>query len=200
MAPEIFHDKLIDNKHLSTINSSALKVANLVSERYSEIKNNYPDGYMSFAKGSPSTELYECYNVFLSPYPGLSILYRNVINYFKSKCNNFEDYYVAGWVNVYRYGTNLEWHKHGSDYNEHDLRWHGYVTINGEPSITYYKNKDNSITEIKNKNGYITLSDAGLYHKVSNWQEDFPRITIAFDFVLQNQIDEYNITRWIPVT
>jgi hypothetical protein len=157
--------------------------------------------YMKFADGSPSTKMYEAYNVFLCHMPGFAETYNLVVNYFKQKQADYINYAVAGWVNVYHKDGFLDWHKHGSDLYEHDGRWHGYVCVNAEPSKTLYRNNEGLVETVENKNGYITLSHAGLYHRVTPWEnETEPRITIAFDFILRDQIEHMNFTRWIPVT
>jgi hypothetical protein len=62
-----------------------------------------------------------------------------------------------------------------------------------------YRDKDEVIKTIDNQDGYITLSPAGLYHRVSEWEKDTPRITIAFDIIKREQIDPLLLNRWIPI-
>jgi hypothetical protein len=199
MEKQVYHEQVIDKTLLPSLFDSSIALSEEVKNRYSPIKESWPTGYMKFAEGSPSTELYECYNVFLSPLQGFAEVYQKVIDTFKKHETEYLNYAVAGWVNVYHKGGNLKWHKHGSDIHEHDGRWHGYVAVNSEPSKTMYRDSNKLITTIDNKDGYITLSHAGLYHQVTEWELDKPRITIAFDFVLRNDIDPMNMTRWIPV-
>lgn len=37
------------------------------------------------------------------------------------------------------------------------------------------------------------------YHRVSEWEKDTPRITIAFDIIKREQIDPLLLNRWIPI-
>ncbi len=195
----IYHDYLFHSDNCNILKPSCINLANEVSKRHSKWIETWDKDYMKFAKGSLSTQLYETYNVFLCQMPGFAELYNLVIQYFKSKESNYYDYAMAGWVNVYNKDEFLDWHKHGPKVGN-DGRWHGYVTINAEPSKTLYKNEKGLVETIENKNGYITLNPAGLIHRVTPWtNKDEPRITIAFDFLERHKIDPLNITRWIPV-
>jgi len=197
----IHHDYLVNPKNCDTLKTSCLTVSDLVSSRYAEWLAMQDSNYMYFAKGSTSTQLYETYNIFLCHLPGISETYELVTSYFKSKNSDYKKYAISGWVNVHNNGGYLDWHIHGSDINVHDDRWHGYVCVNAEPSNTYYKTENNEIKTINNKNGYITLSAAGMQHRTSAWENDKePRITIAFDCILREQIDYNLITKWIPIT
>ena len=195
----IFHDYLFHPDNCSILEESCLLLSEEVENRYADWMQTWEEDYMKFAEGSPSTQLYETYNVFLCPMHGFAELYNLIIKYFKDKEPSFKDYAVAGWVNVYRDGGYLDWHKHGKDIHQHDGRWHGYVCVNAEPSKTLYRNDNGLVKTIENQNGYITLSPAGMAHRTTPWNETRPRITIAFDFIKRQDIDPYNITRWIPI-
>lgn len=195
----IYHDYLFHPDNCNILKPSCINLSKEVSKRYSHWMKTWEKDYMKFAEGSLSTQLYETYNVFLCQMPGFAELYNLIIQYFKNKESNYKNYAVAGWVNIFNKGQYLDWHKHGPKIGN-DERWHGYVSINAEPSKTLYKNNTGLINTIVNKNGYITLSPAGLIHRVTPWDNnEEPRITIAFDFILRNKIDNLNFTRWIPV-
>ena len=67
------------------------------------------------------------------------------------------------------------------------------------PTLIIVDDKDFEQT-IENKNGYITLNEAGLLHKVSDdWPNERPRVTIAFDFILKRHIHATNMLRWVPI-
>lgn len=158
--------------------------------------------YMKFADGSPSTKLYEAYNVFLCHAPGFYEVYSAVVKSFKSKQSNYQDYAIAGWVNVHQQGGYLDWHIHGKDIKNHDQRWHGYVCVNAEPSKTMYMDFETKklLQTIENKNGYLVLNPAGIAHRTTPWGvAEEPRITIAFDICLREQISSGNLNRWIPL-
>jgi len=198
----IFHEHLIDELECKNIIPSCYKLAKEIEARYKDFMETWPYDYMRFAEGSNSTKLYETYNVFLCPMYGFFDLYHKVVSKFKEKQPNYRQYAIAGWVNVYKKDTFLDWHKHGNDPVNHDGRWHGYVSVNAEPSKTLYADDNGQLVkEIDNKNGFITLSPAGLMHRVTPWTNSIaPRVTIAFDIILQKDIDEYLLNRWIPIT
>lgn len=196
----IYNEYLFNSKNCDLLSNSCLLLADEVTRRFTPWMDTWEQDHMTFANGSTSTKLYEAYNVFLSPLPGFAELYSLVVDYFKSKQPNYKNYAIAGWVNVYQKGGYLDWHKHSSSLVEHDNRWHGYVCINAEPSKTLYKNEQNLVETIDNKNGFITLSPAGMCHRTTPWTDQKqPRITIAFDFILRDQIDPMHFTRWIPI-
>ena len=195
----IHHEPCVSKMTLIQLENSSNLLAKEVSERFDEFYKTFPKGYMKFAEGSRSTELYEAYNVFLCHYPGFTDLYRQIVTTIKSKIPNYQEYALAGWVNIYNKGGYLNWHKHGPENVVHDGRWHGYVAVNAEPSQTVYRDKDEIVKTIDNKDGHITLSPAGLYHRVSEWNKDQPRITIAFDIIRREQIDPLLLNRWIPI-
>jgi len=198
----IFNDFLFDLELCETLKHSCIELGREIEHRYMPFIETWSYDYMQFANGSNSTKLYETYNVFLCHMPGFREVFQLILQKFKEKQHNYYDYAVAGWVNIYKKDTYLDWHKHGSDPVAHDGRWHGYVCVNAEPSQTLYADDNKKlIKNIENRNGYITLSPAGLMHRVTPWtQINEPRITIAFDFIPANQIDPYLINRWIPVT
>lgn len=196
----IYNEYLFNPENCNMLSNSCLALAKEVEDRFTPWMNTWNEDHMKFADGSPSTKLYEAYNVFLSPLPGFAELYSLIVNYFKSKESNHSEYAIAGWVNVYHDGGYLDWHKHGSDLLKHDDRWHGYVCVNAEPSKTLYRDEQGLVESIDNKNGFITLSPAGMYHRTTPWKNDAqPRITVAFDFILRKQIDHMNFNRWIPI-
>jgi len=197
----IYNEYLFKPVNCEILIPSCVTLAKEIEFRYKDYMNTWNNDYMQFAEGSNSTKLYETYNVFLCHLPGFSEVFELIIDKFKEKQPRYKEYAVAGWVNIYHKGGYLDWHKHGSDPINHDGRWHGYVCVNAEPSKTLYADDNNQlIKEIVNKNGYITLSPAGLMHRVTPWEDDIsPRITIAFDFIKRQEIDPSLLNRWIPV-
>lgn len=197
---KIFHEKLFHLDNCEILFNSSISLYKILEQTRSFWLKDMDGEYMSFANNSISTKLYDTYNIFLAPQPGFAELYRLVLDYFKKTEPNYKEFSCAGWVNVYKENDYLDWHKHGSDFHEHDGRWHGYVCVNAEPSKTLYRDESGLVETVDNLNGYITLSPGGLYHRVTPWTDSSkPRVTIAFDFVKRDQIDPTNISRWIPV-
>ena len=197
----IYNEYLFHKDNCSILSDSCISLADEVTKRYSAWMDEWESDYMKFADGSVSTKLYEAYNVFLCHLPGFAETYRLICDKFKEKESNYKDYAIAGWVNVYNKDGYLDWHKHGDSVYSHDGRWHGYVCVNAEPSKTMYKDENGLVETIENTNGYITLSHAGLAHRVTPWQsKNKPRITIAFDLIRRENIDPLLINRWIPIS
>jgi hypothetical protein len=97
-----------------------------------------------------------------------------------------QDYYATAWFN-YDYGI----HKYDSKYM-HDHSggngvpdFHGYYSVDAEPSLTHYhisKDINNAKSNI-NKNNLAILSETGHPHARGDWDEDRPRITVAYDIL-----------------
>ena len=63
----LYHEPLIDKHHCTKLLPATYIISKKVTEMFTPWKNTWKDeNYMKFAEGSPSTELYECYNVFLN--------------------------------------------------------------------------------------------------------------------------------------
>ena len=74
--------------------------------------------------------------------------------------------------------------------HDHPSLFHGYYCINAEPSKTHYEVDKNTIYDIININNNIILSKTGIPHSKGDWQEEEKRITIAYDIIGTNDIDE----------
>jgi hypothetical protein len=198
----IYKEHIIDQQVLDKLKPSCLMLAEEVQSRWGDWMNSWSEDYMKFADGSPSTKLYEAYNIFLCHAPGFYEVYSKVVESFKQKQPNWNQYAIAGWVNVYEKEGFLDWHYHGSDPYNHDHRWHGYVCVNAEPSKTMYMDITTKklVETIENKNGQLVLNPAGIAHRTTPWKDETePRITIAFDISLREQIDSKNLNRWIAL-
>jgi len=168
------------------------------------LKENKKDPeWMYFAQGSDSTKIYDSYNIFLNHRPGFATLYERIVNSFKEKVDNPKEYAISGWVNVYNSGGFLDWHTHGVYPDGYfDERWHGYFCVNAEPSKTLYRDNETErlIKSVENRNGWLTMSPGGHQHRTTPWEDqDKPRITIAFDILLRNEISTDNYNHWIPI-
>jgi predicted RNA binding protein YcfA (HicA-like mRNA interferase family) len=111
-----------------------------------------------------------------------------------------EQFYIQCWLNFYRKGEFIDWHAH---WDPHYKSWHGFYCVSGKGSHTTYKlppdhKKEVVIPTVMNQ---IVLSKSdGDIHRSSDWKEDYPRITIAFDIVPGKMISESRwINHWIPI-
>lgn len=117
------------------------------------------------------------------------------INYYEKK------YHVHGWINRYLGELNLvkkedlPWHNHGEE-KDH---FHGVIAINAEPSVTHYR-IDGKDLDFIHKNGKMVLL-TNYEHSHGYWQENNPRITLAFNVKPINELPgiSENIAPYIPL-
>ena len=91
-----------------------------------------------------------------------------------------EKYYVQCWFNVLRKGEKIDKHHH-AEKNE-DCYLGGHICVNVNKTNTYYEDpyfKTPFVSE--NEPGKITLFPNWLSHYTDRVEENFNRITIAFD-------------------
>jgi hypothetical protein len=138
--------------------------------------------------------------MFLFPNPLLHKLYHEIKQAFDTVRRD-DIYYISLWLNVHRRGQDLPWHSHNPP--EHQA-FHGFYAVNAEPSVTEYRFPDGSTDNVVNKNNQLVISLSGSdEHKVSTWEYDEPRITVAFD-IIPYAVASENFTRdlvdnWMPI-
>jgi hypothetical protein len=151
-----------------------------------------------------STKLFDRYNYLMYPLPGIHNLYRSIQKVFREvNSDPYDDYFIQCWLNFYYKGDFIDWHGHWA--TEADS-WHGFYCLDVEPnSYTQYKflHNDKVIT-IPSQDNLIVISRSGNdLHKSSEWHEDRPRITIAFDIVPAEKLFDVgayrNPNHWIPI-
>lgn len=162
-----------------------------------------------------STKLYEHYNFLTAPYPGISKLYHSIKEMFY-EClereygkNHYVEWHMQCWMNCYHHGEFIDWHEHWPSNTE---SWHGVYSIDVEPNsnTTYKLSEKYGSKEIviqgKNNQMFMSKSDNNI-HRSSEWNEDYPRITIAFDIVPSHHVYSFDqdhnhgslINHWIPI-
>jgi len=177
-----------------------MQLYDIVLEKFDHNKGAYK------GKSTLSTVRYNLYNVFFFPYEGFHELF-DVIRHVFYVCNHEnrnKTYYIQSWVNVYNKNDYIDWHSHWSS---ECMSWHGFYCVNAANSSTTYCLPGNEVGQsdvvIESKNDLLVLSRSdGDKHKSSPWnREDSPRITIAFDIVpvehLQN-LRTQQLSHWIP--
>jgi hypothetical protein len=148
------------------------------------------------------TDLYSKYNLLMYPLPEMHKLYESIKETFYL-CNPEEDeYYIQCWVNVYETGDYINWHGHwASEYKA----WHGFYCLQVEPnSSTTYKIQGLHDVEVKSINNLIVIGKSdGDLHKSSEWNEKYPRITLAFVIIPGKSLRdiEYHLNphHWLPI-
>jgi hypothetical protein len=120
-----------------------------------------------------------------------------------------ENFYVRAWFNLDNKLPKLlisplinsnNFHDHASASGAPEF--HGYYSVNAEPSSTYYMINNENIFEVVNKNNVILFSETGHPHGRGDWFENKPRITIAYDISPLQKIknfSEKNKENWIPL-
>jgi len=183
--------------NLDQLNESTDRMHELILMNFSHLEDNNEHGLV------PTSKLFHHYNFLLYPFPQIHELYTEIQTlYNKVEPNRQEDMFVQCWLNVYRRGQFIDWHKH---WPENLGVWHGFYCLDVEPdSSTYYKipiDDDIKEIEIKSKNNLLVLGKSdGDVHKSSEWNEDKARITIAFDIVPRQHINPYGeLNHWMPI-
>jgi hypothetical protein len=126
-------------------------------------------------------------------------LYVAIRSEFRKIIANNDPYYIGAWLNFYEKGQSSDWHSHGTP----ELNaWHGYFSINAEPSVTTYK--ISGVPEelnIINKNNALVLSITGKDKHIGQpWEVDTePKITIAYDIMPQKNLPPTYTNFWIPI-
>ena len=153
---------------------------------------------------SVSTMKWKQYNVFQFHLYELHKLFKAVREMTIEACNYYnlefekQFYMVQGWFNINYAGKGkLNWHDHGPIGAPN---FHGYYSVNAEPSVTYYRIFDNEI-ENHNKNNRAILSEMGHLHAMADWDWEGPRITVAYDIVPLKRL-KFKINQeqhWIPL-
>ena len=90
-----------------------------------------------------------------------------------------KNYYVQCWFNVMRKGEQIQKHQHARSNNYY---LSGHICVNVEKTNTYYERPYYKETFASlNEPGKVTLFPSWLPHWTDKVENDFERITIAFD-------------------
>ena len=136
---------------------------------------------------SLSTIKWREYNVFQFYNAELHNIYTNLSELVHEACDYYEidfkkqKFFAQGWFNINQTGAGkLDYHDHGTPGAPN---FHGYYSVNAEPSITHYKlfNDPSRIVDNVNKNNRLIVSEVGHPHAMGDWDWSGPRITIAYD-------------------
>jgi hypothetical protein len=195
--------KLIEDYVYTTkLDLNLVEVANSCYKLYDYIKHHFSDTPRDYSgQSTMTTGVYAQYNALLYPLPEFHALYENIKTMFHT-VNDQQDekFYMQCWLNFYRKGEFIDWHGH---WRPEFRSWHGFYCVSGKGSCTTYKlppdhEKEVAIPTILNQ---IVLSKSdGDLHRSSDWNEDYPRITIAFDIVPGRFMDPFmNMNHWIPI-
>lgn len=154
-------------------------------------------------------DVYNNYNFFAYPLPGIQCLYDQVCLSF-SKISPVEDMWIKAWVNVYNNNSSHSWHAHKPhtwlDYEDFEpvhASWHGIYCVVGDETFTTYKNtrtlesvyipwEKNQLVFVENQEDWL--------HRSWKSNSTTPRITIAFNILHRSSIDPFRYANhWLPV-
>jgi hypothetical protein len=169
------------------------RIANL--EMFGITPHTNPTDIFTYSK-SYSTHKSREYNAFQMYYPFLHDLYSAVVDMTREACEYYEiDYNSERWVcqswfniNSRQKGGKLDWHDHVDDHLKVPA-FHGYFSVNAEPSETHY-NINGDIKINTNKNNRAILSMVGYQHAMGPWDWEGERITIAYDVFPMKMLDQ----------
>ena len=196
------------------------EIINLVGLYFSNNANEIRDWLLSEFEGFPPTypggshvtKYYAYYNYLMMTFPGMTDLFHNIRETFHT-CNHIvwdgnppnREYFIQAWLNYYTKGEKINWHNHLPA--EADA-WHGFYCVDVEPnSHTSYKIHNDQL-DVKSEDNLLVMGRSGDdYHRSSDWNEDKPRITIAFDIspvknftgCVHYRNEKGRIHYWIPI-
>jgi len=189
----------LKNLSLNTdeIKKSCYDMADYIKKNFGSTHQFYKD-----PKSPITTNLFNSYNLMLYPLPGFYDLFTQIKETFHSirvrENISYEKFYMQCWLNFYNNGQKLQWHHHWAPQFQ---AWHGFYCVDVGESSTIYRIPNGKEIEVKSENNLLVLSKSdGDTHKSSDWNETYPRITIAFDIVPEYSLQwDSNINHWIPI-
>ncbi len=152
-----------------------------------------------------STKKLSQYNVFSFVLPKIPDLYKFIrSSFYEAEKNHYSknlnlNYYIQGWVNVYKPDQFIDWHGH---HYSVAWGWHGFFCVDVEPSNTFYRFNDSTeIITVPSTNNKLVLGLCETnQHKTDPWdQVDRDRITIAFDIIPESGLTHARPNHWIPI-
>jgi hypothetical protein len=179
---------------------------------HDHLVDKYFDHPPTYNGGSSVTKYYGYYNYLTYAFPEMQKLFTNIRETFNAANNHAwngnppdNEYYIQCWLNYYEKGEFIDWHGH---LLPEARGWHGFYCVDVEPnSSTTYKLNGKQI-EIKSEDNLIVIGKSiDDLHRSSEWLENKPRITIAFDISPIKNFDGLDecknemgkIFHWIPL-
>jgi hypothetical protein len=182
-----FDTDTIDNKRLYHRCVAIEKILN----------NKFPNADLSWYGNAASANNRE-YNLFSFLDSELIKLYQYMVKTISPLLED-ECYVLKSWMNVYRVGQQVNWHRH---WPPEFKVWHGFYCVNVGESATHYKIPGiEDIVVVPSKEGRLVVGKSDDdRHKSTPWNNpDSLRITLAFDIVPINSILSRDIYSNIPL-
>lgn len=146
--------------------------------------------------GTFTTAIFREYNFFTFANQDVLKLYHNLVKHITPILNKDTQYVMQSWVNVFRKGEFIDWHKHWIGDTD---SYHGFYCVNVGNSVTTYRIEDKEYN-VNGKDGLIVIGRSkNDEHRSSEWLEETPRITIAYDLVpVESLKEQFMINHYIP--
>jgi len=164
----------------STIDNSVLTEKCLEIEQY--LTNIFPPVDVTWYGNAVSAHNAN-YNLLSFPIKELSDVYHLIQTNVTPLLDADTTYVIKSWMNVYRSGEYVDWHKH---WRPESRVWHGFYCANVGDSATYYKIPGSKqVITVPSKEGLLVVGKSeDDEHRSSMWNDETkPRITLAFDIV-----------------
>jgi hypothetical protein len=193
-----FFERFLDN--------DLIALDNYLHGVYHAMRLNWWFGDPSLEDVGMQSDVTKRYNIFTFDNKEIKKLKESIVEMVKEASEyygydyNHQDYKITGWFNLWKnLGVtpieNKQWHFHDKVGAPH---FHGYYSINAEPSITHYRIFGKEFNNI-NKNNRVILSETGHEHAPGDWVENFDRITLAFDIMPAKHIGWEDVSKWITL-
>ena len=148
--------------------------------------------------GSFTSSLYKKYNFFSFVNTASLKLFEMLKLHVTPILDPNMQYVMQSWLNIFEKDNFIDWHGH---WKPEMKVFHGYYCVNVGDTITSYRREDTKefVYDVQNTDGLLVLGRSGEdEHKSSPWNDKYPRITIAFDFIPITTIKDYSINHFIP--
>jgi hypothetical protein len=149
--------------------------------------------------GNLITAHHSKYTLLTFPIKELNTLYHEIVKNVSPFLDKEKCYMIKSWMNVFRKGEKVDWHDH---WPSEKKVWHGFYCVQVGKSYTEYKiPKVKKIIKVISKEGLLVFGKSdGDKHRSSEWKEEnYPRITLAFDIIPVESIEsKYQLNHFIP--
>lgn len=180
---------------IPSIKNSCMQMHEIILDNFAHMPGGYPQTDLR------STHVFNQYNLLMYPLDQFYELYFEIQKMYKEISQDDKQMYIQCWLNFYNKGQFIDWHGHwGSGAGS----FHGFYCVDVEPnSFTSYKfsiDNEQKYVDVDSKNNLLVMGRTdGDQHKSSEWQQDYPRITIAYDIVPKEYVPIKMLNHWMPI-
>lgn len=203
-----FFDVVLDN-NLEELHSYLTdKEQEIMSGDFPNLEKDVIDAIKSKFGFVSVTQVGHNYNIFSFENEAINKLKLELKNLTREACAyygvDFESQYyvIHGWFNFDKkigieddaksISDDSRYHDHAHGLGAPDF--HGYYCVEAEPSITYYKiDSGETIFENMNVNNRAIISETGHPHTVGSWKGPKTRITIAYDIMPSDHVENLEV-------